>query len=131
MPLLVKISFVIFSIVLVVAGTMLVLQRPVVFPWSLKPESSVIFGFIFLGAALYFATGLFVPKWHNARGQLLGFLAYDLVLIGPYLAYLDTARYGHKSSLIIFITVLVYSGALAIYYLFINKITRPWKIQED
>lgn len=129
MPTLVKISFIVFSSVLVWVSILLLLQRDVVFPWPLKPKSSVIFGFIFLGASFYFATALSVPKWHNARGQLLGFLAYDLILIGPFLTHLSTVKDEHRLSLILYISVLLYSGTLAIYYLFINKITRPWKIQ--
>jgi hypothetical protein len=130
MPDPVKISFLVFTSVLIVTGTLLVQQRPVIFPWPLKPESSVIFGFIFLGAALYFANALFEPKWHNARGHLLGFLAYDLILIGPYISHLNTVKDAHRLSLIIYISVLLYSGGLAVYYLFINKITRTWKIKE-
>ena len=125
------ISFVVFTIVLLLVGTLLVLQKPVVFPWPLKPESSVIFGLIFLGAATYFAIALNSTKWHSARGQLIGFLAYDLILIGPFLAHFSAVKAEHRVSLILYILVLVYSGALAVYYLFINKITRPWKIQED
>ncbi len=44
MPALVKISFVIFIIVLFLASSMLILRAAVIFPWPLKPESSVIFG---------------------------------------------------------------------------------------
>jgi len=130
LPGLIKISFIVFFIVLILTGFNLVRQAPVVFPWPLKPESSVIFGWIFLGAATYFATALSDPKWHSARGQLLGFLAYDLILIGPFLGHLNVVKDEHRLSLIIYIAVLVYSGALAVYYLFINKMTRSWKIQE-
>lgn len=129
MPGLVKASFIGFAVVLLIVGLLLVLQRPVVFPWPLKPESSVIFGLIFLGAALYFLAALQSPRWHAARGQLLGFLAYDLVLIGPFLAHFGAVLPEHRLSLLIYTLVLVYSGGLAIHYLFINRVTRPWKIQ--
>ena len=128
----IKISFIVFFIALILTGFNLVRQAPVVFPWPLKPESSVIFGWIFLGASAYFATALLSdPKWHSARGQLLGFLAYDLILIGPFLSHFSTVNEEHRLSLILYIAVLVYSGALAIYYLFINKSTRSWQIQTD
>jgi hypothetical protein len=129
LPGIVKVSFVGFAVILLIVGLMLVFRAPVVFPWPLKPESSVIFGLIFLGAALYFLAALQVPLWHAARGQLLGFLAYDLVLIGPFLAHFEAVLPEHRLSLIIYTLVLVYSGGLAIYYLFINTITRSWKIQ--
>ena len=131
MPALVKFSFVIFIAVLLLASTLLILRAAVIFPWPLKPESSVIFGLIFLGAAFYFLTALLSSEWNSARGQLLGFLAYDLVLIGPFLAHFNTVNPDHRLSLIIYTLVLVYSGALAIYFLFINKRTRSWRIQDS
>ena len=131
MPGLVKISFAFFGIVLIVVSLMLILRAPVIFPWPLNPNSSVIFGLIFLGAAFYFLSALQIPLWHSARGQLLGFLAYDLVLFGPFLAHLSSVMPEHRLSLILYILVLVYSGALAVTYLFINKTTRPWGIQTE
>jgi len=98
-PLLVRISFGIFIAALLLAGGALILKTPV-FPWALNPDSSVIFGCIFLGDAFYFLYGLLYPRWHNALGQLLSFLTYD-----------------HTA-------VLLYSGAIAVYYLFINSKTR-------
>ncbi|MFW6096422.1 MAG: hypothetical protein ACOC9Z_00010 [Chloroflexota bacterium] len=129
MPGLVRASFGLFTVVLLLVAGLLVLQAPVVFPWPLQPESSVIFGFIFLGAASYFAIALPSPWWHSARGQLIGFLAYDLILIGPFLAHFGTVEPAHRLSLILYVAVLAYSGALAVYYLFLNEETRPWQVE--
>ena len=128
-PRLVKASFGLFTLVLILVGGLLVLQAPVIFPWPLRPESSVIFGCIFLGAASYFAIALRSPSWHSARGQLIGFLAYDLILIGPYLALFNSVQPAHRLSLIVYVAVLVYSGALAVYYLFVNGETRSWQVE--
>lgn len=122
-PLLVRISFGVFILALVLAGGAMVMRLPV-FPWEVKPESSVIFGCIFLGDAFYFLYGLLRPSWHNALGQLLSFLAYDLVLIGPFLQLFGTVKPERMTSLIVYTGVLVYSGGLAIYFLFINRQTR-------
>ena len=97
-----------------------------IFPWALDPKSSVVFGCIFLGDAFYFLYGLFRPRWHNALGQLLSFLAYDLVLIFPFLALFKTVKPEYQLNLIVYVAVLLYSGALAVYYLFINTGTRVW-----
>lgn len=129
MPGLVRASFGLFTVVLLLVSGMLLWQAPVIFPWPLRPESSVIFGFIFLGAASYFAVALRSPWWHSARGQLIGFLAYDLVLIGPYLAHFSNVDPAHRLSLIIYVAVLLYSGAIAVYYLFVNDETRPLPIE--
>lgn len=124
-PLLVRISFGIFIASLVLAGGAMVLRIPV-FPWEVKPDSSVVFGCIFLGDAFYFLYGLRKPRWHNARGQLLSFLAYDIVLIVPFLTLFGTVKPEFLPSLIIYTGVLVYSGAISVFFLFINKETRQW-----
>ena len=89
-----------------------------------NPNSSVVFGCIFIGDAFYFLYGLSRPYWSNACGQLLSFLAYDLVLIIPFVLLLNTVKAGHMINLIFYIAVLIYSGGLAFYYLFINSQTR-------
>jgi len=120
-PLLVRISFGIFIAALILAGGALILRAPI-FPWALNPDSSVLFGCIFIGDAFYFLHGLLYPRWHNARGQLLSFLAYDLVLIGPFLY--ETVEPDFFLNLVVYITVLVYSGLIAVYFLFVNRQTR-------
>lgn len=119
-PLLVRLSFGLFVGVLVLAGGALVFRLPI-FPWPLSPDSSVIFGCIFLGDAFYFLYGLLYPRWHNARGQLLSFLIYDLVLIVPFLTFFASVRPDHRLSLILYVAVLLYSGILATYYLFFDR----------
>jgi hypothetical protein len=122
-PMLVRISFGIFMSALILAGGALVFRIPI-FPWALNPDSSVIFGCIFLGDAFYFLYSLLYPRWHNALGQLLSFLAYDLVLIGPFLLLFKTVKPESMLNLIVYVAVLLYSGGIAVYFLFINRQTR-------
>ena len=122
-PRLVLISFGIFTVSLMLTAGALLLKQPI-FPWTLTPESSIIFGCIFLGDAFYFIHALLYPRWHNAAGQLLSFLAYDLVLIFPFLRLFETVKPEFRISLTVYVLVLIYSGLLAVYYLFINKGTR-------
>lgn len=121
----IRVSFGIFVAVLLLAGTMLIFKQPI-FPWKLNPDSSVVFGCIFIGDAFYFLHALFKPQWNNAAGQLLSFLAYDLVLIGPFSGLFKTVDPTLRLNLILYIVVLIFSGVLAIYYLFINSRTRNW-----
>jgi hypothetical protein len=79
---------------------------------------------MFFGAATYFVYALMRPTWVNAAGQLAGFLAYDVVLIVPFLSRLPTAAPEHRIGLIIYTAVVIYSGLLAIYFLVIHKPTR-------
>lgn len=122
-PLLVRISFGIFVVALFLAGGALVLKAPI-FPWALNPDSSIIFGCIFIGDAFYFLHGLLFPRWHNALGQLLSFLAYDLVLIVPFILLFGTVKPEYLLNLVVYVAVLIYSGGIAIYFLFINSPTR-------
>ena len=123
MPPLVRWSFVVFVVALLYTSTRLFLNIPTI-PWPLTPELAVVVGCIFLGAAAYFIYGLLRPSWANAGGQLSGFLAYDLVLIVPFLTRLPDVAPEFRTGLIVYTVVVTYSGLLAIYYLFINKPTR-------
>src|SRR5687767_4417834 len=116
-PLPIRIAFGVFFIALILVGGALVLNRDGIMPWSLTTDSSVLYGWFFIGAAIYFLYGLLHPVWGNAGGQLSGFLMYDLVLIGPFLLHIARVDPNLLLSLIIYIVVLVSSGAIAIYYL--------------
>lgn len=56
MPGLVRGSFAAFAVMLVAAGTALIVHSAI-FPWRLTSESSVMFGLVYLGAAVYFIYG--------------------------------------------------------------------------
>jgi len=116
MPRPVRVSFVVFAAALLAAGTGLVLGAHV-FHWPTDRDSSALYGFIFLGAAVYFLYGALRPRWANAAGQLVGFLAYDLILIVPFLARFGDVSGGDLVSFAIYTTFVVYSGGLAAYYL--------------
>jgi hypothetical protein len=123
MPQPVRLSFAAFAIILVAAAVALILHANI-FPWRLGEQTSVMFGVTFLGAAAYFVYGALDPHWGNAVGQLAGFLAYDLVLLAPFFGHFGSVQGGSLVSLIIYVAFLVYSGALASYYLFASGTTR-------
>ncbi len=125
-PGLVRWSFVIFVIALLVVSTRLILKIPNSLPWTITPELSVVIGWMFLGAAAYFVYGLLRPSWANAGGQMAGFLAYDVVLIVPFLQRLPTVAPEFRLGLIIYTVVVTYSGLLAFYFLFLHRATRLW-----
>ncbi len=121
-PRLVRISFMAFVVALALFGGQMVLKVPSVLPWDITPIGSALYGWMFLGAAAYFVCALLRPGWRNTGGQLAGFLAYDIVLIVPFLQMLPTIPAARRINLIIYLIVVTYSGALAIYYLFIRRI---------
>ncbi len=124
-PKLVRYSFVIFIIALCIVGGALVLKMPNVLPWSVTPQVSVIYGWMFLGAAVYFAYSLVRPSWGNSGGQLAGFLAYDLVLILPFLSRFSTdIPANFVSGHILYTVVVVYSAVLSVFFLFTHTSRR-------
>ena len=124
LPSLVRYSFMAFCAVLILVGGSLVMKMPNVIPWDITPEGSVVYGWIFLGASVYFAYAIRYPRWENAAGPLCGFLAYDIVLIIPFLMHFLEVKPEHRLGLVVYTTVVVYSGILAIYFLFVSRETR-------
>ncbi len=73
---------------------------------------------------MYFLYGFVFAVWGNMRGQLLGFLAYDVILIVPFWEHTRNVAPEHQLSLMVYLGVIVYSMVLAVYYLFIQSQTR-------
>jgi hypothetical protein len=116
-PGLVRWSFVVFVVGLLIVGARAILKVRNAVPWTITPELSVLIGCMFLGASAYFAYGVLRPGWLNSVGQLIGFLAYDLVLIVPFLTRLATTPPERMPGLIVYTVVVLYSGIIAIIYL--------------
>jgi len=123
-PGLVRWSFVFFIVALAIVSFRLITKVPNTIPWMITPELSVVIGCMFVGAALYFIYGLLRPGWLNSAGQLIAFLFYDLVLIVPFLTRLSTVSENNRLGLYVYTAVVISSGLLAIYFLFINGPTR-------
>ena len=126
----VKWSYRLFVIVLVVVGMLLIGQTKEIMPWPLSPLTSVLFGWMFFGDAFYFLYALHYPRWVNGAAQLWSFLAYDLILLGPFFArrtaVINNPTPGEEwivNSITVYIAVLLFSSALAIYYLILHPDT--------
>jgi hypothetical protein len=126
LPWLVRGSFIAFTAILLAVGVSLIAQAPRVMPWPLDPETSLLIGWIFFGNAFYFLYGAVRARWDSARAQLWSFLAYDVVLIGPLLLHYPNAPAELRTNVVVYSAVLIYSGALAVYYVVLNRNTRGW-----
>lgn len=88
----------------------------------------IAFGGLWLDVSrrrLLFPLRLALPPVSYACAQLWSFLAYDLVLIGPFLGHFANVKPEQRMSLILYTTVLIYSGAVAVYYLLIDRKHEP------
>ena len=111
-------------LVLAAAGILLILKVPNTLPWNLSPESSVLYGWVFLGLAFYYLYAVLNPKWIHAQGPLLGFLIYDLVLFSPLFARFGNLQPEHVRGQVAASLIIIFSAALGVYYLFVNTATR-------
>ncbi|HET7718046.1 MAG TPA: hypothetical protein VFK86_20655, partial [Bauldia sp.] len=109
-PRLVRIAFWIFSALLVITGTMLVMRTAGVFPWPLQPLSSVLYGCMFLGFAANYGYAALWGKMADAKVSLLGFLVYDAVLIVPFIRHFAVVADEYRFSLAFYTAVLVFSA---------------------
>lgn len=73
---------------------------------------------------MYFVAGLTDRRLANAKGQLIAFLAYDLILIVPFIAHFADVLPDHRLNLIVYTSVLVSTGLLATYHLVLDRETR-------
>jgi hypothetical protein len=123
-PRIVRLAFIAEVLVLAGAGLLLLLKVPNTLPWNLSPESSVLYGWVFLGLAFYYLYAIVRPQWIHALGPLLGFLVYDLVLFSPLFARFGNLQPEHILGQVAASAIIIFSAALGVYYLFINTATR-------
>lgn len=114
---LVRLSTGVFALALALAGAALVARLPTVFPWPLSPQSSTLFGLIFLGLSLVYAQVCLGGSRAAAIVALSGFLAYDVILLPPFLRHFARVSPDHLTSLTLYTAVLIYSAGLAIWFL--------------
>ena len=123
-PRIVRLAFVVEVLVLAGAGILLLLKIPNTLPWNLSPESSVLYGWVFLGLAFYYLYAVLNPQWIHAIGPLLGFLVYDLVLFSPLFARFGNLQSEHVLGQVAASFIIVFSTVLGVYYLLLNPATR-------
>lgn len=124
LPTALRVWCILYLLILVPAGSALIGQVPGIMPWPIKPETSMIYGWVFVSAAWSFAYPLLRPQVEHIRVGLVGFLAYDAVLIVPFVRHLETVRPELLNSLLLYIVALTVSAGVSIHYLLISPDTR-------
>ena len=110
--------------ILIISGGALIAKVPGIMPWPVKPEMSMVCGWVFLSAAWSFAYPLLRPQVEHVVVGLVGYLAYDAVLIVPFIKHLDNVRPELHRSLQIYLLALAVTAAMSLYYLFVCRATR-------
>lgn len=107
----------IFALALAAAGAALLARLPNIFPWPLSPPSSTLFGLVFCGLSVVYAQVCW-SGWRDAAViTMAGFLVYDLILLPPFLRHFAKVAPEKLPSLGLYTAVLVYSAALALWFL--------------
>jgi hypothetical protein len=122
-----RVWFVLYMLILVPGGVALLLHLPGVMPWPLKPESSSVYGWIFLSAVCSFVYPLLRPQVEYVYMGLLGFLAYDLVLLPPFVRHFGAVPPAFHTTLVVYTAALALTAAISLWYLLISPHTRMAK----
>jgi hypothetical protein len=117
--------------VLIAVGVSLSVKLRNVFPWPLKPETSLLYGCMFLGLFVSYAYAAWRGRWADIQLLLIGVLVYDLILIGPFLRHFARVPPDHLTSLILYTAVLVSTGIVASWYLVARGGWRPGALRAD
>lgn len=117
-----KIWSALYVLITIPVGSVMILNAADVMPWPIKEETETLYGWIFVAASCSFIYPLLRGGMEYVIGGLVGFLAYDIVLIVPFLGHLDEVPAGLKGNLILYITALVVTASVSIYYLFIRQV---------
>ena len=124
-PDVVRATYAAFTVVLLAVGLALLAGLDRVLPWPVEGQTALVFGWIFLGDAAYFAVGVARPRWRAGRAQLWSFLAYDLVLAPALLLHLRDVPPERLASTVVYLAVLAFSAVLAIRYAVVDLVRRP------
>ena len=124
LPTALRVWCVLYILILIPPGIALIRRAPGIMPWPLKPESSMVYGWIFVAAIWSFAYPLWRPRVEHIRVGLIGFLAYDAVLLVPFVRHFETVRPELYVSLLLYIVALSVSTVVSIYYLVLSRQTR-------
>lgn len=114
----------VYILILLPAGGALIAGVPGIMPWPVKPEMSMVCGWVFVSAAWSFAYPLMHPQTEHIRVGLVGFAVYDAVLIPPFALQFGKARPELLNSLRLYLLALVVTAIVSIYYMFICRATR-------
>jgi len=113
----VRASCAVFALVLALAGAAMAARLPGIFPWPLSPQSSTVFGLVFLGLSLVYADVAVTGSRPAAMIAMSGFLVYDLILLPPFLSHFGRVAPDLMLSLTVYTGVLIYSAGLAVWFI--------------
>lgn len=123
-PPVVRWVFLLFSAILLPVGAAMVFGIPRIFPIPLTTDMAAVYGWFLLGSFAYYLYGFCKPSRLNSTGHLLSFLVYDLLMLPPYSKYWLVVAPEYRTSLFVYLTVLITSAIFCGYFLLIDPRTR-------
>lgn len=116
--------FLVFSAILLPVGFAMVVGIPRIFPIPLTPDMAAVYGWFLLGSFAYYLHGFWKPSPLNTTGHLLSFLIYDLLMLPSYSKYWTVVAPEFRTSLFVYLTVLITSAVLCGHFLLLDPRTR-------
>ncbi|HSB79324.1 MAG TPA: hypothetical protein VLM91_11070 [Candidatus Methylomirabilis sp.] len=116
--------FLLFSAILLPVGAAMVLGIPRIFPIPLTTDMAAVYGWFLLGSFTYYVYGFCKPSQLNSTGHLLSFLVYDLLMLPAYSRYWAVVAPEYRTSLFVYLMVLITSAIFCGYFLLIDPRTR-------
>ena len=126
-PPIIRWAFLLFSAILLPVGVALILDFPHIFPIPLTTDMAAVYGWFFLGSFVYYFYGFWKPSQLNSTGHLLSFLSYDLLMIPPYMTYWAAVAPEFRTSLFVYLAILITSAIFCGYYLLVDPRTRLFR----
>lgn len=126
-PPIIRWLFLLFSAILLPVGAAMVLEIPHIFPIPLTTDMAAVYGWFLLGSFTYYFYGFWKPSQLNSTGHLLSFLMYDLLMLPSYSKYWAVVAPEFRTSLFVYLTVLITSAILCGYFLLLDPRTRLFK----
>lgn len=123
-PVVIRWAFLLFAAILLPTGVSLIFDAQHVFPVPLRTDMAVVYGWFFLGSFVYYFYGFLKPSDLTTTGPMLSFLVYDLLLIPRFLGYWDAVGPELRTSLFVYLSVLIGSAIFCGFFLFIDRRTR-------
>jgi hypothetical protein len=124
MPKALRIAIGVMTLFVGMTSVSLIVFKVNLLPWGGTTVFGVVYGWLFLGTGASLLYGLVRNKWEIVASQLLAFLAYDIVLIPPFIDFFSKVQADKLPGFIMYFGFVVGSGIIAVYYLFFDARTR-------
>jgi hypothetical protein len=123
MPKALRIAVMVITLFVGMTSVSLIVFKINLLPWGGTTLFGLLYGWLFAGTGASLLYGLVRNKWEIVSAQLLAFLAYDIVLIPPFIDFFNKVQADKLPGFIVYFGFVTGSAIVAVYYLFFDRRT--------